>query len=110
MQLAYGSLCCGLYHGCRLYTNRLCRAFIRVRCCGDTLPEDPAGARLAEKVLYTKTLPFWSMHVSCQSTGASLPSALLQVPSALVTCVGARRAVLGEGPMSALGAAGSLSL
>ena len=64
--------------------------------CGGTLPADPEGARLAEKAVYTKIFPFWSTHVSCQSTGASLPSALFQVPSALVTCVGARGALLDE--------------
>ena len=49
------------------------------------------------------------MHVSCQLTGVSLPSALLHTPSALMTCVGAHRAVLGEGPMSVLDAGRSVA-
>ena len=49
------------------------------------------------------------MHVSCQLTGVSLPSALLHAPSALVTCVGAHTAALGEGPMSVLDAGRSVA-
>ena len=51
--------------------------------------------------------PFWSMHVSCQLRGVSLPSTLLHTPSAIMTCVGAQRAVLGDGPMPVLDAGGS---
>ena len=49
------------------------------------------------------------MHVPCQLTGVSLPSALLHAPSALVTCVGAHTAALGDGPMSVLDAERSVT-